>query len=385
MERGYAQDWPKNFLTKTAYCAHTKSHGVAVDESTSNRARWNLSDALSFCNLAHFGLPSDPIISNEDRHAQPLIDVSHSGDEHLTSTLQITSASGIVRVSFNGREDANPTLQEPSYELLFTEQNLEERFDRARPLSLRVLGLNGREATVNNVWKMLTVQSFVRIPGSNVRLYKRSVYSDGRESGQHFFEWAQLLREKGPDGNVHRAVSIDLRVGCWWDGGIVKYEDGHVSHWGPMRYEGRVMEFGGHASEEIQLPPNVNIKRIEVNRGGGIGVPEMEGVRMHLANRTSAGELNGRNNIVKLQPSAQEVIVGFYGKTSDNCGGVMEFGIITAPKDVGLDGLPAAVFDLPELRNEDRIVDGDEEMQDAPEENEHSSGSDEDGSDSEDE
>jgi hypothetical protein len=144
------------------------------------------------------------------------------------------------------------------------------------------------------------------------------------------------------------------------------------------------MEFGGHASEEIQLPPNVNIKRIEVNRGR-LGAPEMEGVRMHLTNRTSAGELNGRGNIVKLQPSAQEVIVGFYGKTSDNCGGVVEFGIITAPKDVGLNGLPAAVFDLSELRNEDRMVDGDEEMEDAPGEDENSSGTDEDGSDSEDE
>jgi hypothetical protein len=274
-------------------------------------------------------------------------------------------------------------VQEPLSKLLFTEQSLEERFDRARPLSLRVLGRNGREATVNNVWMMLAVQSYVRIPGSNLRLYKRSVYSDGRETtGQHYYEWAQLLREKGPDGKVHRATSIDLRVGCWWDGGIVKYEDGHVSHWGPMRQGGQVHVFGGHASEEIQLPPNVNIKRIEVNRGSR--QPQMEGVRMHLTNRTSAGELNGRANIVKLQPSAQEVVVGFYGRTSADYGAVAEFGIITAPKDVGLDGLPDAVFDLPELRNEDRIVDGDEVMEDTPEEDGDSSRSEEDG-DSEDE
>ena len=34
-----------------------------------------------------------------------------------------------------------------------------------------------------------------------------------------------------------------------------------------------------------------------------------------------------------------------------NFTGVTESGIITEPKDVGLDGLPDAVFDMPELEN----------------------------------
>jgi len=106
---------------------------------------------------------------------------------------------------------------------------------------------------------------------------------------------------------------------------------------------------------------------------------------MHLTNRTSAGELNSGNNIIKLQAAAQEVIVGFYGKSdTDGFRGVVEFGIITAPKAVGLEGLPDAVFDMRELRNENKIingVDGDEVMEDAATEDEDSSGSGEDDSD----
>ena len=385
MGRGYAQDWPKNFLSKTAYCARTKAAGIMVDGSTTNNARWNLSDALSFRTLPHFRLPSDPTVTAEQRDAQPLVDVAYSGEAELLSTLRITSAAGIVRVSFNDKEDAEPSIHKPSAELLFTEQELEERFDRASPLSVHVLGFNGREVSVKDVWKMLAVQAYVRIPGSDVRLFRRSVYSDERESSdRQYYEWAQLLREKGPDGNVHRATSIDLRVGCIWDGGIVKYEDGHVSHWGPMRLGRHEHVFGGHASEEIVLPPNVNIKRVDINRGGQ-GATNMEGIRMHLTNRTSAGELNSGNNIIKLQAAAQEVIVGFYGKSdTDGFRGVVEFGIITAPKAVGLEGLPDAVFDLRELRNENKIingVDGDEVMEDAATEDGDSSGSGEDDSD----
>ena len=387
MERGYAQDWPKNFLSKTAYCAHTKALGTTVDGSTPNNARWNLSDALSFRVLPQFRVPSDAAIPAEGRNAQPLVEVAYSGDEELSASLHITSAAGIVQVSFNGKKEEKPSVQTPAVKLLYTEQELEERFDRASPLSMHVLGFNGRESTLNNVWRTLAVKAYVRIPGSSVRLFKRSVYSDERErsSGERYYEWAQLLREKGPDGNVHRATSIDLRVGALWDGGVVKYEDGHVSHWGPMRTGGRQHHFGGHASEEIEIPPNVNIKRIDVNRGYR-GSTVMSGVRMHLTNRRSAGDLNGDDNVIKLQPIAQEVIVGFYGKSeTSSFYGVVEFGIITAPKSVGLEGLPDAAFNLPELRNENVIVQGDDLVENGAAENDHedenSTGSEDDSSD----
>jgi hypothetical protein len=358
MERGYAHDWPKNFLSKTAYSGHLKAEGVIVTNSTPNDARWNLSDALSFRVLPHFRLPTDHVIAPQHRDIEPQVDVEYTGDEELNSTLRIYSPVDIVRITFNGGDsEATPSVAEPVTELRFSQDELEARFDRSESLSMNVLGLNGKESTVHDVWKLLSVKTFIRIPGSSIRLFKRSVYSDELEKRADLpiYEWAQLLREKGADGNIHRATSIDLRVGCVWDGGVVKYADGHKSHWGPMKRNGQEHSFGGHASEEIQIPANAGIKRIEVNRGGE-GSYHMDGVRMTLTDRSSAGELNRQNgrgqSIVKLEPAAHEVIVGFYGKSEKRsfCG-IMEFGIITAPKKVGLDGLPDAVFDLPELKN----------------------------------
>jgi hypothetical protein len=72
MARGYAQDWPKNFLSRTAYCAHTKQAGATViDGETMNDARWDISDALSFKVLPHFKLPTDPALSREAVTAEP--------------------------------------------------------------------------------------------------------------------------------------------------------------------------------------------------------------------------------------------------------------------------------------------------------------------------
>ena len=43
MRRGYAQHWPRNFLTQTAFCSSTKCAGVLViDGETNNRAQWDL-------------------------------------------------------------------------------------------------------------------------------------------------------------------------------------------------------------------------------------------------------------------------------------------------------------------------------------------------------
>ena len=90
---------------------------------------------------------------------------------------------------------------------------------------------------------------------------------------------------------------------------------------------------------------------------------------MFLSNRTVKGAINGGENVLNLKPGSNDVIVGFYGKsTKDSFNGVAEFGIITAPKDVGLDVLPEAAFDLPELRNsaglEDEEQEGGEEEED---------------------
>jgi hypothetical protein len=114
-----------------------------------------------------------------------------------------------------------------------------------------------------------------------------------------------------------------------------------------MRTYGSKHHFGGHASEKLRLPEGVEITSIEVN--------PRDGVRMHLSNGTSAGELNTRHHseIVKLTPSPNEFIVGFFGKSERGGGfcGVEEFGIITVQRDVGIAGLPESVWDMDELKN----------------------------------
>ncbi|KAF2124387.1 hypothetical protein P153DRAFT_326536 [Dothidotthia symphoricarpi CBS 119687] len=364
MERGYAQDWPKNFVTKTGYCGHLKVQGVTVCEDTPNNARWNLVDALAFRLLPHFHLPTDPVMTVEERKATPTAEAENeSGDEdELNTILAISSLGGIARVSFNDREEAKPTSIAPIAKLRYTRGQLEKRFDRTEPLHLKIVGFNGRETTVKDVWKLLAIKSFVRIPGSSIRLSKRSVQASELRDDDRTTEWAQLLREKGPDGKIHRATSIDLRVGCIWDGGVVKYADGHVSHWGPMYSYNSIHRFGGHASEKIDLPPNVDIEYIEVHGGCDWGSDVLCGVRVHLADGTARGELNAHgepSDVVRLEPKAGEVVVGFYGVSGGSFYGVREFGILTAPREVGITGLPEQAFELAELRNTAAVTEGD--------------------------
>ena len=346
-----AQDWRKQFLPSAG-----TFDGSPEDVHMTDCATLDLKDALNLRLSRHFLLPTDKQLTDAQRTAEPVAEPNFTDNEQgeLDAVLHITSTVGIARISFDKVPEATPSINSPINEREYSQEELEQRFDRSQPLRVDILGLNGKELTINNVWKTLTVKTFVRIPGCSTRLFKRSVYTDDVEnsSDNDMCEWAQLLKERGPDGNIHRATSIDLRVGCWWDGGVVKYADGHKSHWGPMRTNGHEHRFGGHASQTITLPPNVNIKRIEVNRGNGNHY--MQGIRMRLSDRTVRGELNAiRNddaNVIRLEPASHEVVVGFYGKSGQH-DGIMEFGIITVAKTVGLDGLPDAVFDLPELRN----------------------------------
>lgn len=211
MERGYAQDWPKNFLPRTAYCAHTKSEGVLVTAETPNNARWNLVDALAFRVLPHFRLPTDPVLPVHIRDASPTVQVVYEDDEDLVAALGIESAAGIARVQFQGVTEPRPSVAEPMPMLRFTAKELESRFDHAEPLKLHVLGMNGKERTVSNVWKLLSNSSFVRVPGTSLKLYKRSIYTDRVETlseNEKVWEWAQLLKEKGRDGNCEFPASV---------------------------------------------------------------------------------------------------------------------------------------------------------------------------------
>lgn len=355
MARGYSQHWPKNFLSRTAYCTHTETDGImVVDGDTENDARWDLSDALSFKTLRHFWLPTDEVQPAEIVAAEPKIQVMFEEQNEEFLRLAISCLAGIARVKFNEAAEAQPTVAAPLVKLQFTMDELEARFDRSNPLTLEVLGMNGRSRVVGNVWKLFSNVSFIRVPGSSIVLQKRSVMckrlqeaKDGDENKNNW-DWAVLLNEKSKDGKLTRATTIDSRVGCILDGAVVYFEDGHSTPCGPRwRPGGQDHSFGGHASQKIVIPEGVDIVKVEVT-----GDRELNGLRFHLSNGTSGGHLYNPKSARILEPAADQKIIGFYGRSDWGRGfsGINEFGIITAPNQVEL---PSAIYDLPELHNSD--------------------------------
>ena len=151
MARGYAQHWPKCFLSKTAYCAHTKVNGITVPPfETENESCWDFSDALSFKVLPHFRLPSDRVLTQEALRAEPSVQiVFEEGAEFLR--LLISSPAQIASVKFNGSELPGLAVGEPASKIQFTMDELEAGFDRAQPLTLDVLGMNGKSRVIRNV------------------------------------------------------------------------------------------------------------------------------------------------------------------------------------------------------------------------------------------
>jgi len=205
MARGYAQDWPKNFLGQTAYCAKFRAQGSTITEKTANNARWDLCDALHFKFLPHFRLPGDIIQPYEVASTDPLILVVFEDKSEDFLRLVITSPAQIARVKFQGVEESLPNIASPVGKLQFTMDELEARFERTEPLELDVLGMNGKSRVIGNVWKLFSNVSFVRVPGSSILLQKKSVMtkeleSKNDENNKHLWDWAVLMNEKKADG-----------------------------------------------------------------------------------------------------------------------------------------------------------------------------------------
>ncbi|KAI5212925.1 hypothetical protein E4T38_00020 [Aureobasidium subglaciale] len=167
-------------------------------------------------------------------------------------------------------------------------------------------------------------------------------------------KWAVLLNEKGPDGKLSRANTIDLRVGAILDGAVIYYEDGHKTPCG-LHYtqSGSAHYFGGGNSQKLHIPPGVDIVKVEVKLSGW-DHKILGGISMTLSDGTKAGALNtswftgsifGSKDIKVLEAGPGEKIVGFYGSSSHY---TEEFGIITAPEDVDL---PPQAYDMPQLQN----------------------------------
>lgn len=280
MSRGYSQDWPKGFLSKTAYCQYNTTEGISpVTPDTPNDCHWDIRDLLRFRNLIHFRLPSDVDLGD----ASPRYEL-HDDEDFLR--VVVTSEAGMARVMLNGTPEASPSVKDPATSIQFTLDELETRFDRDQPLDLEVVAMNGKHRTWD-MWKLFSDTTYIRIPGTGIRLTKKSVAGDNSQSDD--WSWVVMLKKRGRDGSIVSASKVDIRVGCGLDGAIVYYKDGTSIPCGPRGKHGQDPHMGGHQAKKLAIPRGVDIAKVAVSKYGGW---DLNGLRLVLSNGRAMGALN---------------------------------------------------------------------------------------------
>lgn len=279
MARGYPRDWAKCFLSKTADCLHAGTKGIEpVTPETPNNCHWDIRDQLRFVNLPQFRLPSDPVV-NWDVPTFEII------DEDGTSKVAITCEAGIGQLLFNGAAEGTPSTTSPETKIVYSFEELESRFDMEKPLQAEVIAMNGKHLT-RDVCKLFLSLSYIRVPGSSMRLQKRSVGSENVEKSH--WQWGVMLKKKTRGGDLISASKLDLKVGCVLDGVIVHYRDGSEVPCGPRGPRGKDLNMGGHQGRKIALPRKVDIVKVAVARRHN----ELVGIRVWLSNGKAMGALN---------------------------------------------------------------------------------------------
>ncbi|CAH0054250.1 unnamed protein product [Clonostachys solani] len=336
MARGYSRDWTKCFLSTIAYSGHLKRQDeIPITNETNHQCHWDFEDMLRFYNLPHFQLPSD----TPRRSASPTTIVDDDTD---TIRLIVRCEAGIAAAKLNGEDVETAPISNPTKELALDVNELEARFDKKKPLELRILSLNGKHTNFS-VWSLLSSRTYIPIPGTGIRLLKKGVSQP--ETHGSDWRWVVMLKKRNQQGTLSRAYKIDVRVGCALDGAEVYFDDGTKIPCGPRGRHGADPEMGGHQARKIKIPRNEEVAKVLVAHHGG---SSLSGLRMVLSNGKAIGALNkSRSTITPLVPDDGQKIVGFYGKSGEY-GLCSEFGIITAPRDVEI---PDSVYDLPELQN----------------------------------
>jgi hypothetical protein len=163
MEREYAVHWPRNFLPFTAYCASQMIPGLPeVTNDTENTARWNLNDALFFSHQPHFRLPDDQL--SRLKHRDAVLDLKVNQE---AASLSVTCGLlGVARILLQGITQPAPRVSSPALGFTFYAAELEKKFNRADSLKMHILGMNGKEKTIENVWEMFhdTFINTTRVP-----------------------------------------------------------------------------------------------------------------------------------------------------------------------------------------------------------------------------
>jgi hypothetical protein len=296
MTRGYSPDWPKAFLARTAYSACRQTQGTQpVTPETSHDCCWDVSDALRFSNLPHFWLPGDTPRPKD----VPTVNVEEPSDEDGSPEglcIVIQCDAGIARLVLTGDDgrtkevDEKATIATPAMSLRYLLIDLEKRFNTQKPLSLEVTGMNGKQTVIGNVWKMFRNRSYLRVPGTDIRLLKKCVDAYTNRADSDDWSWAVMLKKRNRKRKLVSATQIDLRVGCALDGAVVYYSDGKKIPCGPRGQDGKDPHMGGHQHRKLVLPEGVEIAKVAVTRYAGSDW--LMGLRMWLSNGAAMGALN---------------------------------------------------------------------------------------------
>lgn len=142
---------------------------------------WDLGDALALRCCPHFRLPTDEVARMEKlaRGGRPVITVRNVNGEMW---LEISAEEGLARIDFKGKQEDRPSVPEPVECRVYVYDELCARFSREEALEVSAMGLNGKVASVENVWAFFGRSSFVKVPGSDLVLQKRSVKSGSMEA-----------------------------------------------------------------------------------------------------------------------------------------------------------------------------------------------------------
>ncbi|KAK3291264.1 putative peptidase family-domain-containing protein [Chaetomium fimeti] len=213
------------------------------------------------------------------------------------------------------RDEETASVSNPVKSVRYSHAELKSRFGSGT-LKLEITGMNGKQHSVGNIWKLFRSRTSVLVPGTNIRLLKQCVSGDSSgDDDSNSWTWAVMLKKRDSKGNLVAASKIDIRVGCGLDGAVVYYADGTKIPCGPRGRDGNDPSMGGHQARKLALPRNVEISKVAVTRQG--------------------------------IPPLNHKIIGFHG-ISGKWGMCSSFGIVTAPRDADL---PDSVYDMEELQN----------------------------------
>ncbi|KAK0744655.1 putative peptidase family-domain-containing protein [Apiosordaria backusii] len=338
-------EWPKAFLSRTAYCHQSDTDGEEYDLSDpswlsppSDSFRGSLSDALFLrASRPHFKLPGDKNLPLD----APVIEIAGTYEK---ATISIRSVTKIRKVTTTQGPKPDPSFSstEHLWQTVLDKDYITKNVQF--PWGIKVLADNGVQTEVQNIWAHLHPATTFTIPGHpHITLEKKSVGPRTGPPSSNWHPWTVMLKKRDAQGKLVRASKIALHVGDVLDGAMVYYRDGSFATCGKP---GNIP--GGHQKRTMALKKGVDVTCVAVTRWSvDRAWWPLLGLRVWGSDGRGMGALNARhaggNKTEFLTAGRGRRIVGFYGHHGSHGNLCTEFGIVTAPRGVRL---PGEVYDV---------------------------------------